>query len=436
MKAFIDPKISNPADRAGKKHKKLRIILAATVIVGLFWGSTAIIVDREFKPVSSVTVKRGPVTIKITETGELRAEDQVTISAANDKMILWMVPEGSWVEENDTLVIFESEKYVIARSEASSNVDVAKAEFQKALSELEAQMTKEGGARQNYESLAELAKKGYVMESEVEQARLSYLELKSRTKSFKAAVDVARANVVRAKRGVAQQDRRLRENIMLAPRAGLVVYAMMGTGETLKKVGLGMTPFEGMELMYLPDISSMLVDAEISEVDLARIKIGMPAEIRLDAYQDTVFTGEISSIADLAKRKISLITGKATGAKVFDVTVKVLAHDLRLKPGLTATVDVIVNKYDDVLYLPLESIFVDEQDQMVAYTKQKRKIKVRSLETAGIWNYFLDLAKIMAPSHEIIAQPIVIGDSNDRVAVIKEGLKEGQEILLVPPPSI
>lgn len=394
--------------RVSKKRKKGMMLLAALAIAGLVFSATLIISNRESALLPTAIVKRGPVTIKITETGELRAGDQITISAANDKMILWMAPEGSWIEEGDTLVIFESEKYVIARSEAKSTVDVAKAEMNKALGDLEAQKAKEEGARQNYESLAKLAEKGYVMESEVEQARLAYVELRSKTKSFQAAVEVARANVVRAQRGVAQQDRKLRENITLAPRAGLVVYATMGEGESLKKVSLGMTPFQGQDLMYLPDISSIMVDAEISEVDLAKVQIGQPVEIRLDAYPDAVFTGEIKTIADLAKRKISRITGKPTGAKVFDITIQVVDHDVRLKPGLTANVDIIVSEYGDTIYVPLETIFLDDQDQTVVYVKNHRG--------------------------QIESRLVVLGESNDRVAIVKEGLQADEKVCLVRPP--
>src|SRR5262245_35332497 len=60
--------------------------------------------------IPTARVKRGPVTIKITESGELRARDQVTISAVNDKQILWLCTEGAFVEQGDTLVVFESEK--------------------------------------------------------------------------------------------------------------------------------------------------------------------------------------------------------------------------------------------------------------------------------------------------------------------------------------
>ncbi len=407
MKEFTDPHNKGTKSRAGKKRKKVAMILASMAILGLISGGTLIVTNHDSTPLPTTAVKRGEVTIKITEAGELRAQDQVTISAVNDKQIIWMASEGEWVEEGDTLIILASEKYLISSGEAHSSLLVAKADLSRAISDLHAQQAKEEAARKNYESLPELAKKGFVMESEVEQARLAYMELKSKTMAFRASVDAARANVERAERGFAQQRRKLREGVYLAPRAGLVVYATMGDAENSKKISLGMTPFEGMDLMYLPDISSMMVDAEISEVDLSRIKTGLPVEIRLDAYPDNVFKGEIKNIADLARRKISRITGKATGAKVFDVTIKVLDQDGRLKPGLTANVDIIVNHYDEALYIPLETIFLDEQDQAFAYVNNDRG--------------------------QIESRLLVLGESNDRVAIVKEGLQEHEKVCLARP---
>jgi HlyD family secretion protein len=429
-------KDTKTAEGKNHKHKKATVLLAVTAIGSLLVGGTAVVTNSESTPIPTTSVKRGPVTIKITEIGELRAQDQVTIGAPNDKMILWMAPEGKWVEQGDTLVIFESEKYMIARGEASSSVLVARADLSKAISELEGQKTKEEAALQNHTSLAELAKKGYVMESEVEQARLSYLEAKANTRSYKAAVDAARANVERATRGVAQQDRKLRETYVLAPRAGLVVYAMTGDNDNPRKVSVGMIPFEGMNLIHLPDISTMMVDTEISEVDLARVKLGQQAEVRLDAYPDVVFKGEVLDIADLAQRKVSSVTGKLTGAKVFRVIIKVQGRDVRLKPGLTANVDIIVNDYQDAIYLPLEAIFVDEQDHTVAYMSKIEKIAPRPLATSGFMNYAWDRLKSLRPAKKIVPVPIVVGESNDRVAVITEGLQDGQIVFLDRPTDL
>lgn len=391
------------------QRRKLMLLLAPVVLILILVGSSLVISEGEDANIPVAKVKRGDVTIKITESGELRAQDQVTISAVTDKQILWLVPEGTWVQEGDTLIKFESEKYLISRGEAESQVEVVKADLVRAQSDLESMMAKEEAARKNYESMPELLKKGFLQESDVEQARLSYMELKSRTRAMRAAISAATANVARAERALEQQERKLRQGVVLAPRAGLVVYALAGEGEEQKKISLGMTPFEGMDLMYLPDISKMLVDTELSEVDIARVSLGMPVEVRLDAYPDTVFSGEVSFIADLAKRKISRITGKATGAKIFDITVKINAEDRRLKPGLTATADIIVNVYQDAIYIPLEGVFLNEQDQTIAYVQKNGKIEART---------------------------ILIAESNDRVAVVNEGLQEGEEVLLARPNSI
>lgn len=391
------------------RRRRTTTIAGAVLIATFFIGSRFLFSDNPNSAIPTSAVKRGDVTIKIVESGELRAQDQVTISAVTDKQILWLAPEGSWVEEGDTLVIYESRKYVISKSEAESNLQIAESELIKAMSDLEAQRAKEQSARQKFESLMKLSKEGFAVESEVEQARLSFIELKSKTRSFEAAVNAARANVQRAERAVDQQDRKLQEGVALAPRAGLVVYAYVGSQDEGKKIEVGMIPFEGMDLMYLPDISSMLVDTQISEVDLSRVKKGMRANIILDAYPDSKFEGEISSIGDLAKRKISRITGKATGAKVFDVTIKVKAQDVRLKPGLTATAEIIVNEYQDVLYVPVEGVFLDELEQTIVYVKNHGTIVPRVVE---------------------------LGESNDRVVIIKNGLAEGEEILLSRPDMI
>ncbi|MDQ7064202.1 MAG: efflux RND transporter periplasmic adaptor subunit [candidate division KSB1 bacterium] len=395
---------------ASPRNRKNTLIVGGIAAVMLLAGSKFIFSDNQQSSIPTTIVKRGDVIIKITESGELRAQDQVTISAPTDKQILWLKPEGTWVEEGDTLIIFESEKYVISKGEAESNLRIAESQLVRAMSDLEAQRAKEQAARRKYESLLQLSKEGFAVASEVEQARLNFIELKSKTRSFEAAVNAARANVQRAERQLNQQERKLRMGVVQAPRAGLVVYAPVGNAEDGRKIEVGMIPFEGMDLMYLPDVSSMMVDTQISEVDLFRVRVGMPVKIKLDAYPDAIFDGEVANIADLAKRKISRITGKPTGAKVFDVTVKVLGKDKRLKPGLTATVDIIVNEYKNTVYVPLEAIFIDELDRTIVYVKN---------ENGSIEQRMIDIV-----------------ESNDRVAVIKEGLEEGEVLLLARPENL
>jgi HlyD family secretion protein len=153
----------------------------------------------------------------------------------------------------------------------------------------------------------------------------------------------------------------------------------------------------------------MLVDTEIGEIDLGRVRVGEPASVALDAFPGVQFKGEVIAISNLAKRKINRATGKQTGAKVFDVTVRVLADDPRLKPGLTATVEILSNQYENALTVPLEAVFYDENEKPIVYVRKRGRVEARSVE---------------------------FSDSNDRVAVVKKNLEFNDEVLLAPPGSL
>jgi hypothetical protein len=208
---------------------------------------------------------------------------------------------------------------------------------------------------------------------------------------------------------VNQSQRKYDMGAISAPRDGLVVYAHVGDLGSNRKVQVGMTPFEGMDLMYLPDLSSMIVETEVSEVDLSRVQVGSKAEVRLDAYPDDSFRGEVTLVSGLARRKVSRVTGKPTGLKVFDVTIKVGQADDRLKPGLTASTDILVSEYQGALYIPIAAVFLDDLDQTIVYVRRLGGVK---------------------------PTPIVVADSSDRVAVVTEGLEEGQRVLLEAPPGL
>ena len=358
--------------------------------------------------IPSARVQRGPVRVTVVESGELRAAEQVTISAPTDKTIVWLAPEGSRVAKGDPLVRFESRKYVISTGAAESALAVTQADLRRARSELSAQRSAEQKALLDYEALAPLAEKGFITENELEAARLAYEGVRARTRSTRAQLEAAQATVGRAEQDAQEQERKLGEGEIYAPRDGIVVYAPHGDGTTQRKIAVGMLPFEGMDLMYLPDPETMLVETEISEYDLAKIRLGSEVKIRLEAYPEIAFAGSVKRVASLARQKVSRATGKPTGLKIFDVEVEVLEKDERLRPGLTAIVEILVSEHPEALYVPLAAVFVDALDRVVAY---------RSIDSG--WQ----------------PRPIEIAGSTDQVVIVTDGLSEGDEIALVRPPE-
>jgi hypothetical protein len=111
------------------------VVAAAPLVVGAI-VALLIRVPTPANVLPTTRVERGDVRITVTESGELRAAHQATVSAPTDKQIVWLVPEGSVVAEGDDLVRFESTKYEIARNGAESALAVARADLQRALSDV------------------------------------------------------------------------------------------------------------------------------------------------------------------------------------------------------------------------------------------------------------------------------------------------------------
>ena len=435
---------------------------------------------------------RGSFTQKITKRGELRALESVTISAQKDLPIIYLAPEGTFAKKGDVLVRFDASKYEAQYEESQAAYRVAQAELRKAQTVLEgerqrlladvaraeaevrlaqlalddlkkkplpneleaAQLSLDQAkmafefAKKRTEALPPLVQKGFVTQETQEEAELGFLTQKANLQSkeffyktvaagatpteldqaqirldqakfslskikeaMKNQLASAGADVDRQKANLERADK-LSETALVkrgrgeleAPKDGLVVYASLGSQNLAEKVQLGMIPFEGQPIIYLPDLSTIVVDTQINEMDIGKVQVGGSVEVKPEAYSDEVFPGEILKIGALARFQ-QTISGTASGIKVFDVTVKVNANDPRLKPGLTAELDFLVDHREDVLTIPLSAVMAVGDDQIV---------------------------RLQSDTGKIIDRTIVLGPSNNHIAVVTEGLDVGDRVLLNP----
>jgi HlyD family secretion protein len=321
-------------------------------------------------------------------------------------------------------------------------------ELEKARLELEKAQTAFDFAEKRRNVLPGLVDKGYIPKSALEEAELKYVEGKANLQSakftfdktaagatkaeldrvqlrlkqaqfaldkarsgmqaqlqaFEATVDREQANIERSKSLIETAKVRLKRTEIRAPQEGLVVYAMI-RDKSGEKVQLGMIPLEGQPILYLPDLATMVADTEVNEIDLGKIKKGGPVEIRLDTYPDTVFQGKILHIGSLAQVKRGQ-AGTNSGVKVFDVTVQIEGKDPRLRPGLTANLDIIVEQQHDVISVPLSAVVPHGREHVV---------------------FVVDAGK----SAE---RKVVLGPSNAHNVIVREGLRPGELVLLDPSP--
>lgn len=330
------------------------------------------------------TIRRGALRQVLLLTGELSSVGGARIlvpdSPQRDPAIRWMIEEGTPVQPGDRLVELDT-------SEIASQVDERQISLEEAINEL------------NNRS-AEIAGEIAQMEFEVEQARIDlrkaeidasvppdlqsqreYQEfqlakeqaqnevdkLEADFESFvegsEAELDVLRIDVQIAEREVEEVRSALETMVLRAPRAGIAVAAE--NRREGRKFEVGDTTWDNAELMIIPDLSAMVVDTRMSDVDDGKVTPGMRVLCTLDAYPERQIPGQVRSITPVAQW-----LNWRSEQRFFRIIVDLEETDPEImRPGMSVKVEVITVTRDDELLVPrkalefgLEEVFVTLDD--------------------------------------------------------------------------
>ena len=165
----------------------------------------------------------------------------------------------------------------------------------------------------------------------------------------------ARATWLEAESALAAQEKRLEWSAVKAPISGTITRVFFEEGEIVTS---GRSAFSrGEALMTIADLSKMIVKTRINEVEISKVEVGQEAEVRVETYTDLVFKGRVSEISPGA---IVPQQGVENTVITFEVDVEILEATSQLLPGMSADVDIIVFKGEDVLQLPIEAVINSE----------------------------------------------------------------------------
>lgn len=184
-----------------------------------------------------------------------------------------------------------------------------------------------------------------------------------------------------------------------APKSGMVLYAKDRYGVKVQ-VGSVLTPWNAV-ITTLPDMTKLISETFVNEIDIAKIKIGQKVTLSIDAFPEKELKGEVISVANIGQPM------PKSDSKVFEVNIRVYGSDKDLKPAMTTGNMIQTGSYDNKLYIPSEAVFETDTTKFVYLKKDK-----------------------------IIKQIVDLGDDNDNYTIINKGLEKGQTILLVEPEKI
>lgn len=307
--------------------------------------------------VASYPVQQGEFVISLAlKGGELeavKAENIVAPRVRGQLKIVELFPEGEQVAVGDLLVQFEQTDFQKRVMDAEQQVEVARADLEKTQATQKVEIAKLEADIKNQEAnlrLAELTVERMAFEAiiqkeeaqiEAHKAELGHQQavekLASQQVVNNAEVRKRQLEIERNERELDKARQELASTTIQAEKPGLVVYGKVWKGERPEKVRVGDEIWGGVNVLSLPDLSQMQVKTYVNEVEVDKLDTGQVALIQLDALPGPTFHGRIKSIASLGREKEG-----EKNVKVFDVVLAIEERDARLKPGMTATAEVIV----------------------------------------------------------------------------------------------
>ena len=220
---------------------------------------------------------------------------------------------------------------------------------------------------------------------------------------------------------IGQSPEKFEGSNVVAPMDGVVLTKNVEIGESITS---GVSSFNaGTVLFTVADVSKMIVKAGVNEVDIGKIRVGMPVKVTLDAYPKIAFQGRIDRIAPAVR-----IDDKV---RVFDVEVRLDAQGRELRSGMTANIEVKGERKEKVLTVPVESVFQRDDGEIVFV---KKKIDPKQFEAAAknqkkgdkkddkdAWKKFFE------------KRTVVTGLADNARVEIVNGVKAGEEVALEDP---
>ena len=293
--------------------------------------------------VQTANVERGKVVQIVTASGRIQPKTQVKISAdVAAKITRLEVREGDWVEKGQFLVELDRERFLASVERAAANMRST---------ESNAELARENmlKTQKDFERTKELFARKLESQAMLDQNSAAYQVEKAR---YQSALD----QVAQSKASLKQTRDDLSKTTIYAPMAGTISELNKEIGE----IALG-SQFQEDVIMVISNLSAMEALVNVDENDIVAVAVDDTATIEIDAIPDRTFQGIVTEIASSAKITGS---GSADQKTEFEVKISILNPGDKLRPGMTASSDIVTDTKEDVINIPIQCVAVKTPEQL------------------------------------------------------------------------
>lgn len=410
---------------ATKKKKKSRKGLVFGLIFLVIAGVTAFILLKPKKDdglaVETEKATKRTILQTVTATGIIDPDLQLKVTSEVSGEIIYLgVKEGDFVRKGEVIVRVNPQSFSAEKDQAEATVSSALVRVQQAevsLLRAEQELNRTQGL---FEKKLSTARELEVATSQVKIAEAEKL-------GAKYGVDQAKAGVRRIMES-------LKKTTITAPISGVVTKLSTKLGEKV----VGAIQMNGTEIMTIADMSVTEAVVDVSENDVVQVALNDQTEIEIDAIPNKKYKAVVSRIANSPKK-----SGLGTNDQMtnFEVRLKFIEKDERLRPGMTATATVFTDKKENVLTVPIQSVTTrdpNKQKKKSDDEKNKNGDNKDDEKNDDVKNTRLENTTqkekpkpvvFVKQGDTVVMKPVEIGIRNDLYIEVLSGLQENEEVV-------
>ncbi len=384
-------------------------IVVVAVVAYWMWPNS----DANSIPVRQTMAKKQTLVESVSAPGTVEPKRKVDVSAEVSARILELpLREGSQVKKGDVLVKLDGRDLTAALNSAEARRDGEKYR-------LESERSRIMGTQENLaNSKLQLARQqnlyvtGDVSKQALDDAQTKTKDLESQLHAAEQTLSQLQKTIESSQAQIEQAREQLRKTTIVSPIDGVVTVLTAEVGEL---VMVGTMNNAGTRIMTVADLGEMRLNARVSETDIARIAVGVTAEVFINAYKDQPFAGKVEEVA-LAR------TLEKDGTSTFKVLVSLDLKGKVIPSGLSGNVDLNVASTDGIV-VPSQAIIdrkVEELPKTVAGDSLVQKTKLTTPIVLVVKDGIVSL------------RPVVSGASNMSDTIVVQGLQEGEVVVTGP----
>lgn len=409
----------------------ITVVVAAAITAAMIIFNKVVSQDKSKELFAEA--KRGLFEIAVANAGELYAENSIDIEGpeidmgnqrggrggfgghgrmhAMDFEIQDIITEGTMVEEGDYIAQLDRTEYDNTLRDELESLTELQADLEMKILDTAVTLTDLRDEIKNQQYVVEeaeitLAESKFEPPATIRQAEISLNKAQRNLEQLKKNYTLRKAQALTdieqlkkdvddAEANIEALQEFLAKFTIRAPAPGIVIYKENWDGSK-RKAGSSVNPFDRV-IATLPDLTSMISKTYVSEIDVNKVQTGQKVTITVDALPDKSFTGTVNNVANIGEVLPN------SDAKMFEVLIKIDGSDNSLRPSMTTWNKIIIDKMNDVIFIPTECVRTDADGITYVYTRKGDK------------------------------QVVLLGEMNDRNIIVKDGLEQGDVVYLVQP---